>query len=400
VTIHIYYGPFTSTALTGGKTAYAPPSWAIGSAIDLAPAPTITSNPATRGKGLFVSSMPVVNSSYTKILECDGLTSTSFGAQELGLVASLAGRTVNGANVGDVLWNLFASGDPTAQQHVRPLMPTWVGPSFWIGEWRKVITLGIETWSAPWTRAADGAATLGVIKQTLRDAWAVNQTAARKALGMYVIDFDGIFTTSEMTPSDLPITPLTPQSTYTDDFDRGSLGANWSASAGSFTITSNTLAKASNGPSYYDFCRYVTALGSADHYSQASLTTVGALCLQGPGTRLSASANSGYYCGISSNQMLLQKVTAGNPTQLTSGYTGLASVGWVLKLDSTGSTHTGYVDGVSKCSATDSTFSELYGGLLGYYPLDSILDNFETSDGLGGGGGGSRACLSLTLVGC
>lgn len=175
-------------------------------------------------------------------------------------------------------------------------------------------------------------------------------------------------------------------SSITDDFNRsnGALGTNWtSLSAGQYasattTINTNKVVSTSSGNRAASI--YTGASINSDQYAQATLGTAAALYI-GVFTRMDANGN-GYLAQCTNLTVCsIAKVTSGTAATIGATITVSSWTGQTLKLTSSGSTHTLYLDGSEVGSRTDSSYSSGYAGIL--ISANSAtygIDNFEAGN--------------------
>lgn len=147
--------------------------------------------------------------------------------------------------------------------------------------------------------------------------------------------------------------------TYSDDFNRALLGANWTAVNGGWSIDANRLARSTFG-SVEAAVRYGPALDTDDHYCQIDFVGQGASVngYLGPAVRFDPSAAT-YYSGVARAGGALrwiQKRIGGTLTTLASDALG-SGPPKTLRLDVSGSTLTLYVNGVVALTVTDASIT-------------------------------------------
>ena len=192
------------------------------------------------------------------------------------------------------------------------------------------------------------------------------------------------------------------QTIVTDDFsDMVTIDDNWTAVSGdAINFSSNGASLDCMYPASWtrQVIRRNEALSAADHYSQlGSMTLSGSLTQLGLVGRCS---NSDYTCygvhsvyGNTGNAEIAKRI-AGVETLLTGNFAMGVGAGVAWKLDIAGSDLTVTKDESEKSSVTDSSITgNLYGGIhwLSNGGVSSAdVDDFELSDGLGGGVDGRR----------
>jgi hypothetical protein len=171
----------------------------------------------------------------------------------------------------------------------------------------------------------------------------------------------------------------------TDDFNRASLGANWEAEDGGWTIASSVeLAMSTNAAAWPAVVRYVgTDLDTDDHYAQVDFTfaSITARWL-GPAVRVHDTAETLYLAGTRGSDSLrfIQKIEAGGVTTLTQDNGGGGPT-HTLRLDVDGSSLEMFFDGASALTATDTAITgNLKVGVAAHNTTTSRGDNFEAAD--------------------
>lgn len=174
----------------------------------------------------------------------------------------------------------------------------------------------------------------------------------------------------------------------TDDFNRASLGANWTGVDGTPTISSNEAAGGHiNGNLAY---------WNADTFNDAQYAKVfnadGAAPNGGPATRV---ASLRCYCIIATlGDVKLYRIDGDESYSLlqTLNASGGVFDGSLLQLDSNGATHKAYQEGVQL--GTDQNDATYTSGAAGWfvYGTGPRLDTWEGGN-LGGGGGDANARL-------
>lgn len=201
----------------------------------------------------------------------------------------------------------------------------------------------------------------------------------------------------------------------TDNFtraDAATLGANWTDIAGQtseWSIVSNKAAWVQDGTYCMDIYSGAGWTGGNDQYAEMTINTKVTLSDGGPMVRASATGN-GYSMIINdtdnvalgnSMSVTIYKWVSGTPTQLHNGTATVISAGDVVRLAVQGTTLTGYVNGVSKTTITDATFSTGTPGMFGSNNGTSsgfTVSLFAAGDFSGAGGGVTRG-PSFALMG-
>ena len=170
---------------------------------------------------------------------------------------------------------------------------------------------------------------------------------------------------------------------FSDDFNRAnedlSASSDWEAALGDMDIVSNEVVSVGTAGNSY---RCVGSTLANDQYAQATIT-YGSVLTSGPGVscRYSASAETYYHFrwSQSGNQYQLFRVDAGSFTSIDTA-AGATPTAAVFRIEANGSTIRGLVDGVEKCSATDTTItSGPYAGIRSFKE-DNVFDDFSMGD--------------------
>lgn len=170
----------------------------------------------------------------------------------------------------------------------------------------------------------------------------------------------------------------------TDNFNRadGALGASWTtAYNGGFLVYSN--AARSNG-SNNDACAFYSAATFADNqYAKATVVAAPTAHYYALGVATRASGTTNYlYIGLrDNNERYLARCNNGTATALQH-YTGAGiAVNDIMQLDSDGSLHSPFLNGVADTSlgtSTDSTYASGSPGLHCYNgSIDARMDDWE-----------------------
>lgn len=209
----------------------------------------------------------------------------------------------------------------------------------------------------------------------------------------------------DLIPSDLPReNPRRPTTTITDDFNRASLGSNWTSVDGTGQIvTSTTFRGNADGSDLPATLRYdATDLSSDDHYAQIDFTAqedvFSHLC---GAVRFNASADTCYVGRIraQNTQSFIEKVETGTRTSLTTDTSG-AGPPHTGKLQVDGSSLTLYMDDSEVSSVTDTAITgNLRVGLSWTHNKTSDGDNFEAGDLVAGNAFALNGPFAGPLVG-
>ena len=233
-------------------------------------------------------------------------------------------------------------------------------------------------------RAANG----GTVAQARTALRAEVVSHPRKVLGALVRKYGVDW--QELVPTDLRAVmggPETPTTTYADDFNRASLGADWTAVDGVFTIASNEF----RGPTiaasgFPGSARYEHDLSSADHYAQVDFVWAEATGAIACGAvRFSAAAETFYYGFIRASGSLrnLAKCVTGTATNLASDASGFGPPHSAVRVTADGSTISFSVNGVTVHSITDTSITgNLRTGIVTHNAItsESTCDNFSAAD--------------------
>ena len=164
-----------------------------------------------------------------------------------------------------------------------------------------------------------------------------------------------------------------------DNFNRASLGSNWTqqpGDSGTVVIDSSTRIAAQDGADAYAY--WSASLFSADQYSQAKLVNVNGSDDSGVYVRGSSVEKTFYWFTWlpSGSSWDIHKYINGVFTNLISTTSGAAQVGDVMKLTAVGNIITAYVNGVQKLQVTDSSITD---GAPGVYvgSSDTYIDDWE-----------------------
>lgn len=164
-------------------------------------------------------------------------------------------------------------------------------------------------------------------------------------------------------------------------------GFSWNTSASGITIQSNQASSATSASRYG---RAESDLSTDDVYARVTIKsyTDGAVnCQAGACTRYSSSTFTGYVARMipywSPDRLVLSRLDgAFDPSvDMASNNNCPITVGDVIQAVSDGSTHTAYLNGVSKTSTTDSSYSGgTRCGMFFYAGATTAVDDFEAGD--------------------
>ena len=203
--------------------------------------------------------------------------------------------------------------------------------------------------------------------------------------------------------------------TYTDDFNRATLGANWAAvNGGTWAISGSTVLQQTQATGTYRALRYVSAMDSADvdvsgtARSNANFIGFGIL-VRMPGSGTASTDIDGYaIVGFPGDTFYLLRFDNGSDAGVGFGYawgTCNTNTDYTLRITVEGSTVTGYVDGTQRFQFTDTT----YAGGSGQrsvafisYGRTTQFDNFSAADiasGVSGSASITQAGQTVSAVG-
>ena len=181
--------------------------------------------------------------------------------------------------------------------------------------------------------------------------------------------------------------PKKPRTSYTDDFNRASLGSDWTSVEGTASITSSIVFELSSGPAVRH-ARYEFDVSSADHWCEH---------LQGGGSYTAdrlmpccrfAAAASTFYHGHArtSNADSIAKTVGGTLTDLST-IVGGGSNG-TYRINVSGSSLTLTRNGVSRTTTTDTAITgNTRGGIYRNGTTGTPnADNWLIDDGVSAGG--------------
>lgn len=182
--------------------------------------------------------------------------------------------------------------------------------------------------------------------------------------------------------------PLPPETIFTDDFNRTSLGPDWVIVSGALVISANRVQPdTSSKNTGYNTGRWASQLSSDDHYVQLELYTGSGSSYGGPLARHDGgSQNHGYYAEtLTGGGQKLFRWNAGAATLLHSGSQAFVS-GTVRKVECDASTITHYYGTTTIGSVSDASpiTGTKYPGLMLYFDSSTGEylqgDNWEAAD--------------------
>lgn len=172
------------------------------------------------------------------------------------------------------------------------------------------------------------------------------------------------------------------------------LSASWATpTVGGWLITSNRAGGTNGGG--FNLVAWAADTLSANQYAQAVSTVTGGDA-SGPVVRIQSGSVGGYVLDwyAPDSSITLQRIDSSGPTTATLASCGTAATAPTLKISISGTSLTGYVNGVSACTATDTTYASGQPGIFAYQ--GGSVDDF-VADNVGGGGGGGSTSPGLLL---
>ena len=154
---------------------------------------------------------------------------------------------------------------------------------------------------------------------------------------------------------------------YSDDFNRASLGANWAAvNGGTWDINASVRARQDQATGTYRALRYVSALDGADVdvtvVCRVSAAYIGAgVLVRMPGSGTAAADIDGYaIIGFGTDAIYLLRFDSSDDGGVgySYAYSGMSlNTDYTLRITVQGSTVTGYVNGTQRFQFTDTTYA-------------------------------------------
>jgi hypothetical protein len=167
---------------------------------------------------------------------------------------------------------------------------------------------------------------------------------------------------------------------FSDDFNRADstdLGANWVEVSGDWSIVSNQLSPGTTAVTVV--LRAATAMATNNHSAQITIAATTPVS-QGVWCRGDATLTSGYVWRNSGTSWDLFSVVGSTFTNIGT-FAGAAAPGDVAKVQAVGSTITGFVNGVSRVSVTNTAVTTgLSVGLRSMATSGLRYDNFAAAD--------------------
>ena len=182
------------------------------------------------------------------------------------------------------------------------------------------------------------------------------------------------------------VVPAGSGTTYTDDFNRPDVnlalesgGAGfWNVLTGTWEIISNELAVTAGSGGLVALGRQPVT--TDDNWAEIVFTTLGSASA-GPVVRSDSAGNRFYLWRNDGSTWQLYVNNAGSVYRHRSAYSAAAAPGDVARVEANGTTIKGYVNGVERASATDSTITTgKYVGLRIYASAGARFDDFAGGD--------------------
>lgn len=184
----------------------------------------------------------------------------------------------------------------------------------------------------------------------------------------------------------LALCVVTLSASVTDDFNRadGSLGGNWTALVGSFSITSN---KVEGSGAQWSFAKWAGHVFSDAQSAQVTLNTpFGAPAIRLSGT---GATTAGYlvYADGNNSKFNVMEITAGVPTNIADRGNGVSAAGDTLMLTGTGDTLQVWFNGVKQGADIDASAHSHPTGSAGIATYTISLGFTSVDDFIGTGEG-------------
>ena len=152
---------------------------------------------------------------------------------------------------------------------------------------------------------------------------------------------------------------------YTDDFNRASIGANWTVQSGTYNTSSSLYLRlhcdSITGSIYYN----ASGAFAGDAYSQVVSASNDSYFGIGPTISCVAGANTFYFFEVNTGGSALVKVVAGSASNLATGGAGDASGTGTYRLERVGNTLTAKIGGTTIFTVTDNSSPIAAGGYAG-----------------------------------
>jgi hypothetical protein len=323
----------------------------------------------------------------------------AIGADRSIFSSMLGIKDVRGDNIGEWLWELFTTqADPTGATAPKPLMPArGMKLDLILARHKRSIDFDLTK--------AEAVPVIELLKNEYRALYQAQRDGLipaeqhRRELTRWGEKYRINNPEDVFVPADVPKETRLPHATtvtsaFTGNENPLSESGAWSAGEANWgPMEKNSGVARCVNLSEDAAARHTTTLGN-DHYAQAVYTFNGAAAGPLPGTAVRMQNGDEpcyiFYTGrISSvSGCWLYEISAAfGFSELDSG--GTPTSGQTNKLDVTGSNLTGTDNGVTECSATDTSLASGFAGIACYTDgavTNATLDNFEASDGAGGGG--------------
>lgn len=197
-----------------------------------------------------------------------------------------------------------------------------------------------------------------------------------------------------------------------DNFDRANespLGGNWTAPDGQADSKFLLVGDGSHGHlegqggATIQWMYWNADSFNTNHKSQIVLsggndiTNSGNYC--GVSVRIQSSGQSGYYWGIITGAYKLRRLDSGTQSSDLATIADTPTVNDVLRLEASGTTITGFLNGTQKVQVTDNTYSNGAPGLFGYRGTDAWELDTWAGDNLSAGGPAMAARPAFMLRG-
>ncbi len=178
----------------------------------------------------------------------------------------------------------------------------------------------------------------------------------------------------------------------TDDFNRSSLGSNWTVDAGSIGIGTSGYANQTAG-SGYSLAHWSANIFAADQYAQVTAYVSGSGSGSiGPAVRQTGTGAYGCLATNSTGPVSLIRLDSGALGATLGTYSYTVATGDVIKLDVAGSSLTCKVNGTSRITATDTTYSSGSAGVA------SFGRSYLLADAWAGGDASAPPVITATLL--
>lgn len=397
-----YLGPWRWTGRTNTFAAFLPPEGTVGS-IDFRSIPNHAGGADQQG-GLFASTKDL-GDDYT-LLGSGDLRDIKPDGAALSAWEHATGFKPTSATIADWIAETLQNGDPLGLDRCKPIQPTMDNKlELWLPGHGLVKSEAFKWDVHPLTNKLQALlrADFERIFQEFQAAAQAKTGAEKTKLEQFpqrVLDFTqkklGVIDWRELVPASLQNEisgPLPHETTVTDDFNRAdnttvgndSLGNAWvEVSGGNWKIASNALTFDTGGGD--PLIRNGTSLSSADHYTQADITTLVTSNDQVVWGRATSDFANGYGADVhaANGAITIFKVVAGSGTVLATVGKTIGAATWTTKLTCNGSAMTLLVGATTLGPTTDTSVTgNLRTGLSANGSVSAIYDNYVAAD-LGG----------------